>query len=353
MAIIDTIGKWNTKLNCWITNPSIELRGRSLSIANYSPIINDENKKSKIDYIVLGIGTRVENHTKDSTKIDEKKDRFNSLLEHYKNRNGNYCIKLLLMDADAPIIEDAKAFANYIDKLALLPSTNTINIVGLSKNGTLNMYIPSFFKNIESFNKTNIYNIAAPYTGTKLASPLIFYPEIYEFTKKKLGDNVLAKLVAKSAVDVYEGISSNSHMDYDIAVPNGIPESKKDNYDETFIKNIFRSENIVAIKRLNSFKNITTGIDEKTFREAVRTANFNGIKLCLLNDAFFDKKSDGMVYTDTQRKVEEILQIKSHKLVSSHHDVITNLRVLKDIISIVDDTIDETTEKTKKISLIH
>lgn len=353
MAIIDTIGKWNTNSNCWITNPNIELHGRSLSIANYTPIVNDENKKTKTDYIIIGIGTRVENHTKDPSKIDEKKDRFNSLLEHYKNKNGNYCIKLLLMDADAPIIEDTKVFANYIDKLSVLPSTSTINIIGLSKNGALNMYIPSFFKNMESFNKTNIYNIAAPYTGTKLASPLIFYPEIYEFTKKKLGDNVLAKLVAKSAVNVYEGISSNSHMDYDIAVPNGIPESKKDYYDETFIKNIFRSQNIEAIKRLNSFKNIITGIDEKTFKEAVRTANFNGIRLCLLNDAFFDRKSDGMVYTEVQRKIEEILEIKSHKLVSSHHDVITNLRVLKDIMGIVDDTIDETTEKAKIISLIH
>lgn len=245
------------------------------------------------------------------------------------------------MDADAPIIEDAKLFANYVEKLASLPNTNSVNIVGLSKCSVMNFYVPRFFKNSDTYKKTNIYNIASPYEGTKFAYPKIFYPEIKRVFKSDILCNTLVK-------NIYEKISSNSHMDYDIAIPGGIPAEKLHIYDESFIKNVFCTDNVEAVKRLNSFKNILTSIDSNVRKEAIKTLNFYGIALCLFDKMFFDGKSDGMVYTSSQRKVEDVLDIKSYSI-KSHHDVNSNIRAFNEVLGIVDDTIDEFDDKNKSL----
>ena len=251
------------------------------------------------------------------------------------------------MDADAPIVEDAKLYASYIDNLAVSPKTNSINIIGLSKCSVMNFYIPSFFHNPSSFKKTNIYNIAAPYTGTKLASPLIFYPEVRKMICSKIGNHVLAEKIYKQLIAYYEGISSNSHMDYDIAIPNGIPENKSNVYDVSLIENVFCNRNMNAISHLQTFKNFLTGIDNNTLKESIRTMNMTGIGLCILDDLFFEKKSDGMVYTSSQKEVEKFLDVKSQTLKSTHHDVNSNIRAFNEILWAVDDTIDENKQLIK------
>lgn len=342
MGKINVYAKWDLKENKWIM-PRKELYGRCFAVAGYTGIIN--NISEKVNYIIIGAGTRVEDHSKDFSNINEKKLRIDTVINHYSRKNGNYCIRAFLMDADAPIIEDAKLLAEYVDALAVLPTTNSINIIGLSKSSDMNFYMPRFFKEMESFRKTNMFNIAPPYTGTRLASPLLFYPDVKKFIVSKLGDTMLASLVYNSLIKVYEGVSSNSHMDYDIAIPGGIPKEKYNFYDESFIKNIFSNENIQAIKNLNSFKNIITGIDKDTWKEAIRTGNFTGLGLCLLDDIFFENKSDGMVYVDAQREVENVLDIKSHVLKSTHHDVNSNTRAFREVLGIVDDTLEENEEK--------
>lgn len=344
MGTIDVIAKWDLEKNCWNTNPDINQYGRSFAMASYERIINNAGK---INYIIMAQGSRVEDHSKNGLEIKEKKLRVDYMLSHYKNRNENYDIKIFLMDADAPIIEDARLFAKYIDSLAVMPNTNTINIIGLSKCSAMSFYVPQFFLRPESYEKTNLYNIASPYTGTKLASPLVFYPELQNVIADKVGDNKLSLLIYNCLVNMYEKISSNSHMDYDIAIPNGIPTSKFDVYDKSFIENIFSQENINAVKKLNSFKNLVTGIDSSTLKEAIKTMNFVGIGLCLLDDIFFDNKSDGMVYVDAQRKVEEVLELQSYRLESSHHDVNSNIRVFSNILGVVDDTIEEANERKR------
>lgn len=345
MGKIDVYAKWDLDIATWNKEPDYKSFGRGFAIANYDNIINNNGK---IDYIIITHGSRVEDHSKDFLNIKEKEAGIYNIINHYKQCNGNYSIKLFLMDADAPIIEDAKLFANYIEHLATLPSTNSINIVGLSKCSVMNFYVPRFFKNLDTFKKVNMYNTATPYEGTKLASPLIFYPEVKKVICSKIHNERIANLIYKKLINIYEGISSNSHMDYDIAIPGGIPDSKKHVYDELLITNVFSSENIEAIKKLNSFRNILTGIDSNTLKEAVSTMNFSGIGLCILDDMFFDNKSDGMVYVDSQRKVESILDIKSDKLISAHHDVNTNKRVINDLLWIVDDTIAEFDERNIK-----
>lgn len=343
MGTIDIFAKWDLEKNDWTQSDNLKDIGRSFAIASYKRIINDNGK---INYIIIDQGSRVEDHSKDFSNIKETEVRIDNVISHYERCNGNYDIKLFLMDADAPIIEDAKLFANYVESLALLPNTNSVNIIGLSKCSVMNFYVPRFFKNRETFKKTNVYNIASPYEGTKMASPLVFYPEIRRFVASKISNEKLAQNISDKLVNVYEGISSNSHMDYDIAIPGGIPEEKLHLYDEKFIKNVFCTDNVEAIKRLNSFKNILTSIDNNVRKEAIMTGNFYGIALCLFDKMFFEGKSDGMVYTSSQRKVEAVLDIKSHNI-KSHHDVNSNIRAFNEVLGIVDDTIDEFDDKNK------
>ena len=343
MGTIDIFAKWDLEKNDWSQSDNLKDIGRSFAIASYKRIINDNGK---INYIIIDQGSRVEDHSKDFSNIKETEVRIDNVIRHYEKCNGNYDIKLFLMDADAPIIEDAKLFANYVELLASLPDTNSVNIVGLSKCSVMNFYVPRFFKNSETFKKTNVYNIASPYEGTKMASPLVFYPEIRRLVASKVSNEKLAQNISNKLVNVYEGISSNSHMDYDIAIPDGIPKEKLHLYDENFIKEVFCTDNVEAIKRLNSFKNILTSIDSSVRKEAIMTGNFYGIALCLFDKMFFEGKSDGMVYTSSQRKVEDILDIKSYSI-KSHHDVNSNIKAFNEVLGIVDDTIDEFDDKNK------
>lgn len=344
MGRISVLEKWDLESNNWISKPEFEHYGRGFAIASYDQIIND---RGKINYIIFAHGSRVEDHSKNFVEIKEKEAGIQNIIDYYSKRNGNYDIKLFLMDADAPIVEDAKCFARYIDYLASLPTTNSINIIGLSKCSIMSFYVPSFFNNPMTFTKTNIFNIAGPYDGTKLASPLIFYPEVKQIILSKIHNEKLANLIYNKLISIYESISSNSHMDYDIAIPGGIPKSKLGFYDESLIKNVFSNQNVEAIKKIASFKNFLTGIDEKTLKEAILTVNFAGIGLCILNDIFFEGQSDGMVYVSSQRKVDDILGTKSYKLVSAHHDVTSNKRVFNDVLHVVNDTIDELNEIKK------
>lgn len=74
-------------------------------------------------------------------------------------------------------------------------------------------YVSSFFKRKESFYKTNIYNIASSYDGTKLASPLVFYPEVQKLISNIISNKTLNNMVYSKLIEFYEIISSNSHMD--------------------------------------------------------------------------------------------------------------------------------------------
>ena len=156
MGNIQILGKWDLETGKWNYNPIYDQYGRSIAIVNYEKIINSNDK---INYIIITQGSRVEDHSKDFLTVKEREVRIDNIIKHYKNKNCNYAIKLLFMDADAPIIEDAKLFSKYIDSLAQLETTNSINIISLSKCSIMNFYVPSFFTTKIAFDKTNIYNL--------------------------------------------------------------------------------------------------------------------------------------------------------------------------------------------------
>lgn len=352
MGKIEVLGKWNLKTADWSTQITDKQRGRASSLGVYEDIIVNPNEG--INYIIIALGSRVEDHSNDYLTIKEKEISVNKIISYFSKQNKNIAIRTFLMDADAPIKEDAKLIANYIDTLASKETTSTINLIGVSKCGTMSFYVPKYFTSPKSYQKTNVYTIASPFTGTKMASPKIFYPEVKELIKKVTCTTKLTDQIYQKLVSIYEGISSNSHMDYDIAIPGGVPEEKSSIYDETFIRDIFNQENIDAVERLNSYQNFITGIDRKTLPEAIATANTTGIGLCVIDKLFFDEQSDGLVPTKEQHKVEDVLSgnnFKVHTLASAHHDVIGTSRQLNEVLWNVTDTIEEQQDRkiyTKK-----
>lgn len=317
MGKIDVISKWNLNLALW-EEASHDLRGRSFALANYDPVIN--SSYHDVNYIIFSWGNRVEDLSKDTINIKNHKAQISTILNYLKKASSaNYNVIYYMLDADAPLIEDAKKLAALVDNLSLLPNTCSINIMGHSKCGTINMYIPRFFQNEKSFDLTSIYNISTPYSGTILASPLIFYPKVKDLIISKFGNGDFSNKIYISLINLYESISSNSHMDYDIAKNGGIPKELLNKYDESFIQNIACKENIDAIKNISSFKNFTTRIDKQTLSKAMIHADFASIGLCLLDNWFFENDSDGFVQTSDQKIIEEYLSTNSIDLISTHN----------------------------------
>ena len=338
MGTIEHLAKWNKITKKW-EKPKQENFGNSFSIVDYKTIIN--NPYDTINYIIIASGSRLERNTKEFIKIDEKIYRIDNVINHYKNKQGNYHIQCFFIDKDAPIIESSKKFAQYIDSLAQLSSTKTINVMGVSKCGAMSLYTPRFFKHNETFKKFNLFNVTVPYQGTKFASPKLVLTEAKAFSKKLFGNSLLAKLTFQKLKEIYQDGCSYSHMDFDVSLQDSIGGNYRILYDKNFIKNMFCTENIDALKEINSFKNFTTKIDKYTLPEAIKTLNTWGISLCLLNEIFFDGQADGLVPYESQISIDEILHTPSIHLPSSHHDVNTNIRVCNQILEEIDKTIEQ------------
>lgn len=339
MGTIEHIAKWN-KESCTWEEPGLLDMGHSFSISHYETVLNDPF--DGMNYIIVAGGSRLERNTSNYSKINDRIYRMDNVINHYKNQNGNYNIQCFFIDKDAPIIESAKKFAEYIDSIASLPNTKTISVMGVSKCGTMCFYTPRFFKCDESFDKVNIFNVAAPYLGTKFASPTLIVPEIYDYAIKTLGNNQMGNFLYNRLLAAYKDGCSYSHMDYDISLQDGIGDEFIDSYDREFIRQMFCSENVDAIREIHSFKNFTTRADEKSLPEALATFNFWGVSLCLLNNIFFGGKADGLVPYDSQKSIDDVMHMESIHLVSSHHDVNTNIRVCNEILAEIDKTIGPT-----------
>lgn len=333
MAYFKPIAKWNIKEKKWDYDISYEEAGKSYSYINYYDEYEDVN------YLIFSPGIRAEN-------VNEKNNALNSglqiesIVNHYCNIPGNYSVKMQLMDADAPIIEEAKQQAKFIDNLASNINTKSITLIGYSKCGVMNFYVPSFFENEDSFKKTNLINAATPYKGTIVAANKLIFKEFYNGIIDTFKSKKIAEMLSKKFQSFYENICSNSHMDYDIALPNGVTEDKKDLYDKDFISNVFRKENIDSIKKLRSFTNVSTGIDNRTMTNAIRNLNIGNIQLCLMEKFILKNKSDGIVPIESQLEVEKYLDTNSKHISSCTHNIHSDKRCLNELLNIIDDTLD-------------
>ena len=314
MAKIDIIGKYNKDQDKWSIDK--DRTRTSLAIASYDPIIYDETKK--IDYIIYCYGSRVENHSKDGSEISEKKAYVDKILNYFKSKKHNIIVKFVMLDKDSPLKNDGVELAEYINDLGALENCKSINIVGYSKSGVM------FFDMIKYidkryYDKINLYNVATPYSGTKMASPKVLYNDVKIMVENHIPNKKMANMVYCGLIKFYESISSNSHMDYDISIPNGIPDNKLDNYDETLIKNLLLDENINAIKSINSFQNYLTCIDDTTLKRAMLTGNYIGIGMCLINDLIMNKNSDGFVPISSEKIISDYIDVDQIKINGAHH----------------------------------
>lgn len=341
MGKIEIIGKYNLYDNNWIYGNN-ESNDISLAVANYEPIRN--NDSDKYDYIIYCYGSRVENHSKDAINIKEKKAYVNNILNYFKTKKHNVIVKFIMLDRDAPLKEDGVILADYINGLCNRADCNSINILGYSKGGVM------FFDMIKHINKKNrvkinLYNAATPYMGTKMASPKILYKDVKGFINGHISNKDLANKIYAYLINFYESISSNSHMDYDIAIEDGIPEDRLDKYDDTLIKYLLLQDNIDAIKSINRFENFTTGINDDTLKRAIMTANFTGIGMCLIDDMLMGKNSDGFVHTSSEEAISNYLDVNNKHIKGAHHDLMSDNLYYNEILYNINENLIEDREK--------
>ena len=153
---------------------------------------------------------------------------------------------------------------------------------------------------------------------------------------------MLAEKVYNSIINYYENISSNSHMDNDIARDNGVLEKYSDKYDPNFIRNMFDIPNISAIKRINHYQNIQTGIDDKTLLESIKKGDFISVGLCIIDEYLINEISDGFVEVSSQEAVEDKIEKDNIRFNSTTHNVIKSKTEMDKLMQILEDNLLET-----------
>ncbi len=349
MGEINTIKKWDLKSNIWRDVKSEEEKKRALSIATYGTIRHTDD--GELNYILIADGCRVENHVHSGQYINDRKAGIANVIKYFERKKENYKIELLLVDMDGPLVEESKLLASYVDHLANLSSTKTVNVVGFSKCGVMAFDMMKYLKNGFSSMKTRVYSVSSPYLGTVMASPLFLEREVRKVITAKIEYDELAEKIVTAVMGLYYRIMSNSHMDLDIAEKGGVPKQLEKNYDPFFLKNIFSEENLSSLNRVNLYKNVCTLIDENTLSAVIKSGNLGGIGLCILNDCLFDGKSDGMVLFSSQKSIESFLSDgeNSSVVIHSTHSVLTTPVYAKELMDLVEENLGCNKEEIKSI----
>lgn len=341
MSKIDIVGKWDLNNNNWYDPYTENERGSSLALASLKNVKVDDNYN--YEYFIFCPGTRLEDESKDSKTISDGAENIDKAQKFFGKLDKNIQIKLLLLDADAPLKEESIFFGNHIDSISSNPHIKSINIIAHSQGAALAFNSLKYIRKPLALSKTNLFTTAVPFKGTIMASPLYLYPRLEDIIKNKISNEFLVQRLMEGLTKLYESFSSNSHMDYDIAIPGGA-NSK---YDESFIKNLLSEENISMISKINSYHNIYTKIESDTFRKCLKTGDLTGMVLCLIDDIVFTEKSDGIVPLSSQQALENLNPegLKIHQVKSSTHNIFGNVQDAYEVFSIINDEIDETKEK--------
>ena len=73
MGNIDNFYKWDLTTNSWAEADTKKAKGKSFSVTSYDPIIN--NDTNDCHYVILCLGCSVENYTKNTIFMKDKKSR--------------------------------------------------------------------------------------------------------------------------------------------------------------------------------------------------------------------------------------------------------------------------------------
>lgn len=344
MGKIDIIGKYSDKTKNW--NYDIQNLKTSLAIADYEPIIN--NSSQKFDYIIYCYGSRVENHSKDGYNIKPKEAHVNNIIDYFKKTNHNIIVKFIMLDKDTTLKNNSLFLSNYINYLCDNNNCNSINIIGYSKSGVMFFDMMKYI-NQRNYKKINLYNVATPYLGTKMASPKIIYNDVRRYIENNILDEVLTNKIYNKIVKCYEKLTSDSHIYYDVASANGVPDNKLDKYDPTLIQNIFCDDNLNAISKINRFSNYVTGINDNTLKRAKKTFDIKGIGMCLLDEKLMYRNSDGFVHIVSEEAVSKYFDLENIYIRGAHHDFMGDKLYCNQLLDDIDENINIDKLKTKKL----
>lgn len=303
---VSHLKKYDIESKSWRKYRSDSEKGSCASIVEYKTAF--KRSEEEVNYVIIACNKTLESITTNYDTVSGSVFSMDKVCEYFSNQSENYRLQLFLVDADAPLREDAKLLAEQIDIIATNPNTKSVSLIGISECGAMSFYVPSFFKSEDSFKKTNIVTVGTPFNGTITHSPA----RIYELIKNKIisifGDTDFSKNLSKRIISIYREMRINSHRFYDVAVINGIPIGKVEFYDESFIRKMFSTENLHAIRKVKSYKNFVLQINSKVIMHVIKKRNKTGLKYCLMDSVLFDgKDSDGMVSVESQKSVKEFL----------------------------------------------
>ncbi len=337
MSDVKQFRKWNLRTGEWIkVGAGDERKMRALSYVEYPEIIH--NKSAAIDYILIADGCRVDNHSKDGTTVSDRKAGIKNALRYFENKPGNYRIMLLLVDNDAPLVEQSRALASTVDFIACHDFVRTVNFIGFSKCGAIALDMAKYLTTMDARFKTRLYSVSAPYTGALIAGPLLFEKEIVSYVKAKMGDTPMSEKVIKSVMEYYYNHHSRSHMELDISPREGVPKGFIPVYDSSFLQNIFSDENLKGVDSVAHYQNICTKIEEETFATTMKAGAFDQIRMFVFNDILYKGESDGLVHIDSQRAIEKHLpKLGESLLIPSTHHVLKTPVYANQLLDVVDE----------------
>lgn len=345
MRTIIPIKKYNLKTNKFEEQISKSDINKALSYIE-KKIIYDENDEN-FEYIILASGNKVKDISKNGENPYKQYDYVENLCRYFKNKKKNCIIVHILVDMDAPLAEESKLIAAHIDEIASKKTTNTINLIGHSKCGTMFFNMPKYYQNELSFKKSNIYTSATPFRGCLIAAPRFFLREVEQAINSQL-PSPLNKLVYKAVKKYYTSVHSDSHMDHDISQQGYAAER----YDPNFIAGMFDIENIEAMKRVNFYHNFVTGIDDKSLLKAIKRRDYISIGLCLMDRFFMQELTDGFIEVKSQESVEQYIDVPTKKIFSATHYYLGHDDELGIILDVVDENIDKMKEKRLRKRMI-
>lgn len=339
MGDVKTIKKWDLDRGVFRDALTLEEKRKALSIVPFDTI--KHNGSSELNYIIIADGLRIENYSHDAKRVEARRCGIENVIKYFERKNENYKIELLLVDNDCPLKVESNFLADYVSHIASYPDAKTVNVLGFSKCGVM-VFDMIKYLTYEALMKTRAYSISSPYTGTIMASPLFLERKVAEIAQAKIPNRTLAERISKLVMAIYYRTMSNSHMDLDIAEVGGVPANLVNKYDPSFLGEIFKEENIQSVSRINHYENICTLIDDKVFKNALRTGNFVDIGLCILNEALFDRNADGMVPLSSQSEIEsKVRYLGPSKVILSTHNILKTSRYANQLLDVVNNNMSD------------
>ncbi len=359
IACCQPIRKYSLEENKW-EEATRNNAGKAFSVVKYSTEFGKQanNTNSDFEYFILLDGMRPENYSKTGTSFDGNNGwGIKNYLNDLENKNSRIKALTILVDKDAPLEEQSRLLAHKVNKLKNMEHCKGINILGISKCGTMTVSMLKYLQN-SNLDKLHVVSAEAPYLGTIYASPNLLYAKADE-TLKKIPENMIKRFIpflqqirprtkqtqslndklspAKILTNLHWNVFSQSHMDYDISSlgEDGVPNQHLDRYDENYLKDLFNEQTLAKLRQVD-FTNVTTYCTKKTLENSIKSLNATGVLLYVSNNVLFDETSDGMVSLRSCRYIEEVckqhnIPISALKLNDGHHAISSDKTMVKKI----------------------